>query len=115
MIFSHLNQTKGGHMKFFIVLSMLFSMCSFACSTYEAQFSSVVKQVVTNVDDPYSCLIKLDINLSQAGQSWRPHMMCPLDVEFVFDQYISVKHCAFKTGDKISGYLLKTENGLELE
>lgn len=114
MIFSHY-QIKGGHMKFFIALAMLFSMSSFACSTYEAQFSSVVKQVLSNSDDPYSCLIKLDINLSQAGQTWRPHMMCPLDIELVLDQYILVKHCSFKKGDKVSGYLLRTESGLELE
>lgn len=102
-------------MRLIIALSILFSFNSIACSTYEAQFSSIVKEVVTHADDPYSCQIKLDINLSQPGQRWDTHIFCPLDIEFVLDEYISVKYCGYKKGDVISGYLLKTADGLELE
>ncbi len=100
-------------MKLFLVLAALFTFNSFACSTYEAQFSSTVKEVIQN--DDYSCLVKLDMNLSQNGQSWNPHMMCPLDIEVVLDQYISVRHCGFEVGDSISGYIVQTSNGLELD
>ncbi|MCM2350552.1 MAG: hypothetical protein NDI69_11075 [Bacteriovoracaceae bacterium] len=102
-------------MRLIIALSILFPFNSIACSTYEAQFSSIVKEVVTNADHPYSCLIKLDINLSQSGQRWSPHIYCPLDIEFVLDEYISAKYCGFQKGDVISGYLLKTDDGLELD
>lgn len=100
-------------MKLFLVLAAFFTFNSFACSTYEAQFSSTVKEVIQNGD--YSCLVKLDMNLSQNDQSWNPHMMCPLDIEVVLDQYISVRHCGFEVGDSISGYIVQTSNGLELD
>lgn len=102
-------------MKSILALSLFLSVNSFACSTYEAQFASSVKEVVTSQNDPYACQIKLDINLSKPGQSWRPHMICPLDIDVVLDQYVTVKNCTLKKGDKISGYILSTDNGLELE
>lgn len=102
-------------MRFVALLTILFSLNSLACTVYEAQFASVVKEVLTNENDPYSCKVKLDINLSQPGQRWDPHMMCPLDIELALDQYISVKYCGFKKGDPISGYIIQTEDGLELD
>lgn len=100
-------------MKAVILVTALFSFSSFACSTYEAQFSSKVKEVLQ--EDDYSCLVKLDMNLSESTQSWQPHMMCPLDIEEVLDQYISVRHCNYDVGDSISGYIVQTDNGLELD
>lgn len=100
-------------MKAVFLLTVLFSFSSFACSTYEAQFSSKVKEVMQR--DDYSCLVKLDMNLSESTQSWRPHRICPLDIEVVLDQYISVRYCNFDVGDSISGYIIQTDTGLELD
>ena len=100
-------------MKAVILLTAFFSISSFACSTYEAQFSSKVKEVMQK--DDYSCLVKLDMNLSESNQSWQPHRICPLDIEAVLDQYISVRHCIFEVGDFISGYIIHTDNGFELD
>lgn len=100
-------------MKLFILLTALFSFHTLACSTYEAQFSSRVKEVVQNED--YSCLVKLDMNLSQGDQSWQPHRICPLDIEVVLDQFITVRHCNFEVGDSISGYVIQTSTTLEID
>jgi hypothetical protein len=102
-------------MKSIIALTLLISSGSFACSTYEAQFSSVIKEVTADPENPYACFIKIDINLSQAAQSWQPHMMCPLSIEEVSHEFILVRHCSYKVGQKVSGYLIQTEQGLELE
>jgi len=102
-------------MKIFIILSLLFSMNSFACSTYEAQFSSTVKEVIKDVNDPYSCQIKLDLNLAKPGQAWTSHGFCPLSPEMVVNRWINVKHCNLEQGQKISGYILDLGTSLELE
>lgn len=100
-------------MKVVILLAAIFSLNSFACSTYEAQFSSIVKEVIQN--EPYSCLVKVDMNLSRNGQSWQPNRICPLDIEAILDQFISVRHCDYQIGEVISGYIIQTETGLELD
>lgn len=110
-----LQTNQGDIMKFIIALSLLISSTSFACSTYEAQFSSVVKEVLTHPQDPYSCLIKIDINLSETGQSWQSHMMCPLSPAQVVNEFISVRNCFYEVGQKVSGYIIQTDKGLELE
>jgi hypothetical protein len=102
-------------MKLFITLSLLISMNGFACSTYEAQFSSFVKEVKKDLNDPYLCQIKLNLNLAQAGQTWTGHGFCPLSPEMVVDRFITVKNCNLVKGQKISGYILDLGNSLELE
>ncbi|HLT22085.1 MAG TPA: hypothetical protein VKZ84_01515 [Bacteriovoracaceae bacterium] len=97
--------------KILILLGLLSTLSSFACSTYEAQFSSVVKEVLTIPGEPYACWLKLDINLSQAGQSYRPHMICPLDIEEVYNGRIYSRRCNYLPGDEISGFLVKSSCG----
>lgn len=101
-------------MKLIAALSLLFSVSSFACSTYEAQFSAKVKEVIADANDPYSCFVKLDINLSR-GDSYQMHSWCPLLIEEALFNDVLVKNCRYKAGDRISGYLVKTESGIELD
>ena len=86
-------------------------MSASACSFYEAQFSSVVKEVLAIEGEPYACWLKLDINLNQAGQSYRPHFSCPLDIEEVYEGRIYSRRCHFIPGDEISGFLVKSAGG----
>lgn len=104
-------------MKNFLVLMILTStLTSFACTTYEAQFSSIVKEVLTIEGEPYACWLKLDINLAQSGQTYRPHVICPLDIEEVYNGRIYSNRCDFQPGDEVSGYIIKIGNGrLELD
>ena len=103
-------------MKAFVVLTGIFlSFASMACSTYEAQFSSVVKEVTAVEGEPYACWIKLDINLSVGGQRYNPHMICPLDIEEVYEGRVYSRYCNFNPGDAISGYLVKLNGRIELE
>lgn len=99
-----------------LFLSLGLSAASMACSTYEAQFSSVIKEVLAIEGEPYACWLKLDVNLGQAGQSYRPHQLCPLDIEEVYHGRIYSQHCDYQPGDEISGYIVKNGEGiLELD
>lgn len=99
-----------------IALGLISCTYSFACSTYEAQFSSIVKEVEAIEGEPYACWLKLDINLAQDGQSYRPHMMCPLQIDEVYEGRIYSQHCQLQPGDEVSGYLVKPIGGrIELE
>ncbi len=103
-------------MKAFVVLTGIFlSFASMACSTYEAQFSSVVKEVTAIEGEPYACWIKLDINLSSGGQTYQPHFICPLDIEEVYSGRVYSRRCNLNPGDGISGYLVKFNDRIELE
>ncbi|MFA7614233.1 MAG: hypothetical protein WCY48_08340 [Candidatus Caldatribacteriota bacterium] len=104
-------------MKYLLVLATFTStLTTFACSTYEAQFSSVVKEVLSIAGEPYACWLKLDINLGQSGQTYRPNVICPLDIEEVYNGRIYSNRCNFQPGDEISGYIIKIGNGrLELD
>lgn len=104
-------------MKFLaFLISWTVASVTWACSSYEAQFTSVVKEVLTIEGEPYACWLKLDVNLGQAGQTYRPHQMCPLDIEEVYQGRIYSLSCDYQPGDEISGYLIKTPEGrLELE
>lgn len=103
-------------MKSFLVLAVLvFSLSSLACSTREAQFSSIIKEVTTIEGEPYACWIKLDINLSSGGQTYRPHFACPLDIEEVYSGRVYSRRCQGLPGDEISGYLVKTNGRIELD
>ena len=102
-------------MKVFVLLTgILLSFASMACSTYEAQFSSVVKEVTAIEGEPYACWIKLDINLSSGGQTYRPHYICPLDIEEVYQGQVYSRYCHLQPGDAISGYLVKMNDRIEL-
>lgn len=102
--------------KILILLGLCSALTSSACSVYEAQFSSVVKEVLSIEGEPYACWLKLDINLSQSGQTYRPHVICPLDIEEVYNGRVYSRRCEFNPGDEISGYLVKNVDGrVELE
>lgn len=97
------------------LFSFLFtiSLPTLACSTYEAQIISEVREIKYTA--PYECVITLDINLRRPGQSWAPHYICPLNISDVQGKLITVKNCDLKKGSKISGYLVRTGDEIELE
>lgn len=86
-----------------------------ACSTYEAQFLSSIKEIHPIANEPYACHFILDLNLSKAGQSYSPSGLCPLDIDEVYGQKIYSARCHFTPGQEISGYLVKTNERIELE
>lgn len=99
----------------FMLVALTVTTSAFACATYEAQFSSVIKEVLSIEGEPYACWLKLDVNLAQAGQSYRPHVFCPLDIEEVYYGRIYSRRCDFFPGDEISGYLVKYEGRIEFD
>lgn len=100
-------------MKSLMMLALLaVSSNIFAC-VEEAQFSSVVKDV--KMLSKNECTIELAIDLQEAGQSYSPSYLCPLHVDEVYDSAIYSQICIYKVGDKISGYLVKKNDRVELD
>lgn len=91
------------------------ALLALACQTYEAQVVTKVKEIHKIANEPYACELVLDINLSKPNQSYRPHFICPLDIDEVVGKRVYSRHCDYRKGDALSGYLVKTAERIELE
>lgn len=100
-------------MKTIFATLLLSSLPTLACSTYEAQIMGEVRDIKYTA--PYECVITLDINLRKPGHSWAPHYICPLNISDVLGKLITVKSCDLEKGSKVSGYLVRTGESIELE
>lgn len=89
-------------------MKTIFSLI-FACSSYETQFTSFVKEIKYTA--PYECHILLDVDRG----IWKPHYNCPLSKEEARSRFVKVTNCDLHHHQAISGYLIKTPDGLELE
>ena len=95
--------------KIILALIVLAFSNAFACTSLEAQFIAKVGKM--NYDNAYGC--NFDLDYSGTNSQFTPSIVCPLDPGEVSASGVSIEKnstltaCPFKTGDDISGYLVK--------
>jgi hypothetical protein len=96
-----------------VILILLFGVLAvgnaFSCTTLEAQFIAKVGKM--NYDNAYGC--NFDLDYSGSNSQFTPSMVCPLTPGEVSAVGVTIEKnaertvCPFKTGDNISGYLIR--------
>jgi hypothetical protein len=95
--------------KMILLLSVLAVGNAFSCTALEAQFIAKVGKM--NYDNAYGC--NFDLDYSSPDSQFNPSMVCPLTPGEVSAVGVTIEKnanhtvCPFKTGDAISGYLVK--------
>lgn len=107
--------------KFLLLLSLSFTAFAndfdhmFHCNQLEAQFISQVSYTQPIENEPYACMMKIRINLSEPNQVYTPAGECGLNIEQVFYGMVYASPCYYKSGDKISGVIIKRDGKLILD